>query len=155
MYVDTQLEFSDSQAVTATALSTNVVDLITTTTGGATLTSLSPNTSMDVGQGEVVYLVVVANAAFGGTGTITATLETSAAAAITGATVVASSAAVTATSITAGYPLLVTKLPNADYLRYIGVRYTCSGTPSGGTFDAFLTKDVQRAKIYKSAFTVQ
>lgn len=153
MYVDTQTELSDAQAITATAISTNVIDLFAALGGGTNIAG--GNTTMDVGQGEDIYLVVSAAAAFGGTGTITVTLETAAAANLSSSTVLLSSPAITATAITAGYNVFAVKLPNASYQRYLGVRYTCSGTPSGGTFDAFLTKDVQRSLVYKSAFTVQ
>src|SRR3546814_11399807 len=46
MYLDKENEFSDAQAVTATAISENVIDL------GAT------NTLKDIGAGEEVWLVV-------------------------------------------------------------------------------------------------
>jgi hypothetical protein len=49
MWLDKQLEFSDSQAVTATAISTNVVDLNT---------AFNYNTGVDIGTGEDVYLVL-------------------------------------------------------------------------------------------------
>ena len=47
MLIDTQNEFSDAQAVTATAISTNVIDL---TLGQSGLTTI------DIATGEPIYL---------------------------------------------------------------------------------------------------
>ena len=56
MYVSKMEEFSDAQAVTATAISTNVIDLFTTDVGAGS--DITPNTRMDVGSGEGVWFVV-------------------------------------------------------------------------------------------------
>ena len=56
MYVNKMEEFSDAQAVTATAISTNVIDLFTTDVGAGSDTT--PNTRLDVGSGEGVWFVV-------------------------------------------------------------------------------------------------
>ena len=57
MYLDKQIEFSDAQAVTATAISTNVYDLFTSAEGGSTA-EFSPNTRIDVGLGTDFWVVV-------------------------------------------------------------------------------------------------
>lgn len=161
MYVDTQTEFSDSQAVTSTAISSNVLDLQTTSTGAATLTSLSPNTIVDIGQGEDVYLVVqtaVTCTDVGSDATLTVTLESDTAVGLASAPVVhfSTGALAFASFATAGTVLAQIKLPNADYKRYLGVRYTVANGPlTAGAFDAFLTTNVQRSKTYKSGYTVQ
>lgn len=161
MYVDTQVELSDSQAVTATAISTNVIDTLTTSVGAATLTSLSPNTLTDIGAGEDVYLVVstaVAATDSGSDATLTITLETDTAVGLGSSTVVASTAALAfATYSPAGTQVWLLKLPPFDYKRYLGIRYTvASGPLTAGAFDAFLTTGaIQKNKIYKSGFTVQ
>ena len=161
MYVDSQVEFSDSQAVTATAISTNVIDLQSTSTGGATLTSLSPNTIADIGQGEDVYLVIATAVTCTDTGsdaTLVVTLESDTAAGLASAPVVHFSTGTLAFAsfATAGTVLAQIKLPNADYKRYLGVRYTvASGPLTAGAFDAFLTTNVQRSKVYKSGYPVQ
>ena len=159
MYIDSQLEFSDSQAITATAISTNVIDTLVTTGAAASTqgTYTVTNTSLDLGQSnEPLYLVVVSNGAtFTGTGTITVSLESSAAVGLGSSTVHYTGPAVTATSITAGYRYCTIALPHGDYLRYLGLRYTCSGTPATGTFDAFLTTDPAGVRrTLKSGFTV-
>jgi len=161
MYVDTQLEFSDSQAVTATAISSNVIDILSTTTGAATLDSkLQPNSLVDIGLGEDVYLVVstaVAVTDVSSDATLVITLETDTAVGLGSSTVVASTGTLAfATYATAGTQVWILKLPPFDYKRYIGLRYTVANGPfTAGAFDAFLTTNVQKNKIYKSSFTVQ
>lgn len=161
MYVDTQLELSDAQAVTATAISTNVIDLLTTTTGAATLDSkLQPNSLVDVGDGEDIYLIVSTQTAATDTGsdaTLTITLETDSAVGLGSSTVVASTAALAFAAFSpAGTTLWILKLPPFDYKRYLGIRYTvASGPLTAGNFDAYLTIGLQKNKIYKTAISVQ
>ena len=99
MYVDKQIEFSDAQAVTATAISTNVYDLFSAGLGGSA-DDLSPNTRIDVGAGEDLYLVVNTQTAATDTGsdaTLVVTFETADNAALsTNAQVVYSTATRTA-----------------------------------------------------------
>ena len=159
-YVDQQIEFSDSQAVTATAISTNVYDLFTMSTG-ASATDLSPNTRINVGSGEDIYLVV--NTAVTATdtssdATLIVTFETADNEALsTNAQVVATSGTLAfAAFATAGTNLLKIKLPSFAYRRYIGIRYTvASGPLTAGAFDAFISTGVDDQRIYKSGFTVQ
>lgn len=159
MFVDTQTELSDAQAVTSTAISSNVIDLQAALGGGTNIAG--GNTLLDIGQGEDVYLVVQTAVAITDTGsdaTLTVTLESATDAGLTSGAVVhlATSALAFAAYSAAGSQILVAKLPVADYKRYLGVRYTVAAGPfTAGAIDAFLTKDVQRAKVYKSAFTVQ
>lgn len=160
-YVDTQAEFSDAQAVTATAISANVLDLQTTGTAGATATGLNPNAIQDIGQGEDVYLVVstaVACTDVGSDATLTVTLEsaTDAGLSVSPVTHFSTGALPFASFATAGTTFVQIKLPNADYRRYLGLRYTVANGPlTAGAFDAYLTKDVQRSRVYRSGFTVQ
>lgn len=159
-YVDQQIEFSDSQAVTATAISTNVYDLFTMSTG-ASATDLSPNTRINVGSGEDIYLVV--NTAVTATdtssdATLIVTFETADNEALsTNAQVVATSGTLAfAAFATAGTNLIKIKLPSFAYRRYIGIRYTvASGPLTAGAFDAFISTGVDDQRIYKSGFTVQ
>lgn len=158
MYVDKNLEFSDAQALTATAISANVYDLFTTDTGGST--EFSPNTRLDVGLGEDVWWIVsVPTTLAGGTATgITVTLETADDAALTtNAQVVATSGLIPVASLVSGFTLCRVKLPSFDYRRYLGVRYTAATGPFGsGNIDAFLTYEaIDKNRPYKSGFVVQ
>lgn len=163
MYVDKMLEFSDAQAVTATAISTNVYDLFTTDVGGSA-TEFSPNTRLDVGAGEEVWLVVSTASAVTDTGsdaTLVVDLVTADDVGLsTNAQIVATTGATPlafAAFSVAGTRLLAIRLPNFPYRRYIGLRYTVAAGPlTAGTFDAFLTLSaIDANRIYKSGFTVQ
>lgn len=143
MILDKELEFSDGQAVTSTAISTNVIDL------GAT-----DNTLRDIGTGQDVYLVVQTRTAATDTSsdaTLTVTLESDSTANLaTSATVHFSTGALAFAAFSvAGTAIAVVRLPNALYRRYLGVRYTvASGPLTAGQFDAFLTKDIQAFRPY-------
>ena len=161
MYVDSQIEFSDAQAVTATAISSNVYDLFSMGLGGGA-TDVTPNTRLDIGQGtDNLYLVVntaVTATDTGNDATLTITLESADDAGLTtNAQVHYSSGAIAFASFaTAGTNLVAIRLPSALFRRYLGVRYTvASGPLTAGAFDAFVTPTLQQNRIYKSGFTVQ
>lgn len=161
MYVDSQIEFSDAQAVTATAISSNVYDLFSMGLGGGA-TDVTPNTRLDIGQGtDNLYLVVntaVTATDTGNDATLTITLESADDAGLTtNAQVHYSSGAIAFASFaTAGTNLVAIRLPSALCRRYLGVRYTvASGPLTAGAFDAFVTPTLQQNRIYKSGFTVQ
>lgn len=153
MYVDSQELFSDAQAVTATAISTNVIDL-----------NAASNTNVpllqDIGIGEDIYLVVTTQTTCtdsGSDATLTLTLESDSTADLaTSATVHISTGALAfATYATAGSIVFAGRLPSGDYERYLGLRYTiASGPLTAGKFNGFLTKDIQRYKTYASGFSV-
>lgn len=154
MYIDSQLQFSDAQAVTSTAISTNVVDL--NPDGGTLEANLQ-----DLGVGEDVYLVVQTQTACTDTGsdaTLTLTLESDSTADLaTSATVHLSTGALAFAAYSpAGATVFAGRLPSGNYERYLGVRYTIAAGPlTAGKFNAFLTKDIQKYKNYASGFTVQ
>lgn len=166
MYVDSQLELSDAQAVTATAISTNVIDLLSVMKGGDAAgagvpSAVSPNARIDIGQGENIWLfvnTVVAATDTGNDATLTVTLESADDAGLTtNAQVHFSTGALAFAAFSpAGSQLAAIKLPAGLYRRYLGVRYTVANGPlTAGNFDAFIGKDPQLNRIYKSAFTVQ
>ena len=150
MYVDSQELFSDSQAVTTTAISTNVLDLNPDGYGLA-------GGVQDIGNGrQDIFLVVMTTVTVTGTTpTLNLTLESSAAVGLTSPTVHYSTGTLAAAAFQTAGTVFVQglPLPNGDYLRYLGLRYTTS-TFTAGAFTAFLTTDVQRYKYYASGFTV-
>lgn len=153
MYVDKNEEFSDSQAVTATALSTNVLDLTQGVTSPATLTTI------DIGEGEGMELVIQVDTAATATGaaTVTFTLESDSDTALsTSPTVHWTSAAIGKATLVAGYEVARVKLPpGQQYERYLAVRYTVATGPlTAGAFSAFLTKQGQGNTAYPSGFAV-
>lgn len=147
MILDKTNEFSDGQAVTASAISTNVIDL---NPSGA-------NNEVDIGAGEPVWLVVQVDetAAAAGAATVTVSLESSAAPGMTSARTHATTGAVALANLTAGSEIARLRLPGGDYLRYLGVRYTVGTGPlTGGRFSAFIVKDAQANKAYASGYSV-
>jgi hypothetical protein len=158
MMQDTQTLFSGTiaadgtrtgQAITATAISANVVDL---------RNAAAPALVDEGMSGPEVWLVVVAlSAAAGGDAakTLTITLESDVAASLASAPVVHfSSKAITGAQITAGATLTRVQLPSDDYKRYLGLRYTVSAGFTSFPIMAFLVQDVQRNVIYPSGFTI-
>src|SRR5690606_9982517 len=138
-HIDARAEFSDAQAVTTTAISTNVMDR-----KGA---GLSPNATDNIGAPATMYLVVRTNAAAtdnSSDATLTVTLESAADAGLTSGPVVhySTGAMAFATFSPANTTLAVVPLPADAYKEFLGVRYTVGDGPlTAGTFDAFLTLD--------------
>ncbi|MFK0377840.1 Bbp16 family capsid cement protein [Pandoraea sp. NPDC090278] len=149
MILDKTEEFSDSQAVTATAVSTNVIDT----------NPSNKNPIVDLGDGEPdVWLVVQCDeaAAAAGAATVAISLESDSTANLaTSPTVHYQTPALALAAMTAGKELVRVKLPGGDYERYLGVRYTVATGPlTAGKFSAFIVKDAQGRKTYKSGFVV-
>lgn len=138
MILDALLEMSDAQAVTATAISTNVIDL----------GPVTDNVLRDVGTGEEVYWVLSVGTAFTGLTSLQASLVTDSVVGLaTSPTTHVATAAIPLASLTAGF-IYAVKLPAGSYERYMGTSYTVVGTGTGGTIDSFLTKDAQLYRAY-------
>lgn len=143
MILDERTEFSDAQAVTASAI-TDVIDLGST----PTLRSLQ--------GGEPLYLVISVDesATAAGAATVTFSLESDSTADLnTSATVHWSSSAIGKATLVAGYTVAQVALPlTANVERYLGVRYTVATGPlTAGKFSAFLTPVPPVATIYPDA----
>lgn len=144
MIMDRQLQFSDSQAVTATAISTDVVDL------GDDVTT------RNIGGTNPLYLVLqtdVLATDSGSDATLAVTLESDSTANLaTSATVHASTGTMAfGTFSPAGTTFAVLPLPFGQYERFLGVRYTVgSGPLTAGAFSAFLTRDPQFWQIFQA-----
>lgn len=117
--IDNSLVFSDAQAVTTTAPSTNVVK----TNGGDV-----PNR---------LFLVVRVDSAFAGCTSVTPSVETDDASAFSSAETVATFPTYPVASLTEGM-LGIIPLPLGlkDYLR---MKYTVAGTATAGKISAFIT----------------
>lgn len=158
MMLDTQLILSgtiaadgtrSAQAITATAISTNVVDL---------RGNIAQNPALvDEGiLGTDLWLVVSVLQAFNNLTSLTITLESDSAAGLASAPVVHfSTGAILLAALTAQTVVARVQMPSADYKRYLGLRYTVAGTaPSQGSVLAYLTPDVQRNVIYPTNFSI-
>lgn len=133
MILSKQLLFSDDQAITATAISTNVVDL------GVAGTPYGGKAALhqDIGKGTKIPILIQVTADFNTLTSLTIAIETGAAATL--ATVVISKSVVLA-DLVQGYQFVVEVLPNEIDERYLGVRYTVVGTnPTTGTITAGIT----------------
>lgn len=160
MILDLQSMFSGSvaadgtktgQAITATAISANVIDR----SGGLASFPTLEDESVD---NDCEWLIVQAQtAAAGGDAakTLTITLESAADAGLTSGPVVHySSPAILGSAITLGATLVRTVLPSADYKRFIGLRYTVSAGFTAFNILAYITPDPQRNVIYPTGFAV-
>lgn len=144
--IDARCEFSDDQAVTATAISTNVIER-----DGL---GLSPNATQNLGAPAQMYLVVETSVACtdaSSDATLAVTLESATDAALSSGAVVHYS---TGTLAFAAFSPAKTRLaciplPAADYKDYIGVRYTVAAGPlTAGAFNAYLTMDPSIRKVF-------
>ena len=138
MYIDDQLLLSDSQALTATAVGTNVIDL---------------SVARSMGNGEalaVVFVVEVAADQTTGDEDYTFTAEYSSVAAQTSGYITIgqrlfesgtpAAPAQNADLLVAGYKFFIPIPPTTagDDERYLGVRYTLAGTTPTITVSAYL-----------------
>lgn len=145
--LDKQNEFSDSQAVTVTAISTNVID---------TMPGLRAGPTSNLGGPESIYLVIEVDTTFtaGGAATLTASLESDSTANLaTSPTVHYATAAIPVASLTAKSKIVApVGLPFGAYERYLGVRYTVgTGPMTAGAVSAYLTRDPSYWVAYQAA----
>jgi len=147
MITDQLLRLSDAQGpITATAVSTNTVDL---------------QVARDIGEGRELYVVFTVTTAFTGAAGDSITFEVisaSDAALSSGIKVLGSSATFDpAASVVAGTQVTVRINPEiaGKGQRYLGARYVESGTIGGGVVTADVVLDIQDGKkFYASGFTV-
>jgi hypothetical protein len=118
--LDNELTFSNAQAVTATAVSTNVVDL---------------GVDRDIGVGEPVYFAVQVGTGFAGLTSLNVALQTSDDNSTW--TDLATSGAIPVASLTAGAQPVRMVVPSSTK-RYLRVNYTVAGTGTAGTVTASL-----------------
>lgn len=141
MMIDRQNQFSSAQAVTATAGSTDIIDLA--------------SAGRNVGVGEIVYIVVIVTAAFtdvGSDSTVAVTLETDDNTSMSSPTTIQTIG--TFSALAAAGTRLISRLPVATYERYIGIRYTVAGgNLSTGSITAFLCKDIDAYTSYANNYT--
>jgi len=133
------------QAVTATANSTNVVDL---------------SLARDIGEGEDLYVQFTVGTAFtaAGSATLTPTIVVSAADTLTTPTTIATAGTIAVATLVAGYSFAVRLNPLIASLglRYLGAIYTvATGPMTAGTITADIVTEIQDGKkFYASGFTV-
>ena len=142
MITDKLLRVSEDQALTTTAVSTNTIDL---------------SVARDMGEGQELFMNFAVTAALTGGTSVKFEVIQSASADLSSPTVIGSSDAVVTASLVAGYNTAVRVNPQigSKGQRYIGARYTISGTYSAGTVTADVVATIQDGKkFYASGFTV-
>lgn len=142
MYLDSQLQFSDGQAVTSAAASTNLIDL------GA---------ARDIGSGRDLYVVVNCTTAMTDTGsdsTLQVDIQTDDNSSFSSATTAQTVGTFAATS--AAGTQLIAKIDVAKVQeRYVRLYFTpAGGDLSGGAFDAFVAYDIEKHKVYADNITI-
>jgi hypothetical protein len=142
MITDKLLRVSEGQALTTTAVSTDTIDL---------------SIARDIGEGEALYMnFAVITALTGGT-SVKFEVISSAAANLGSPTVIGSSDAIVTADLVAGKNVAVRINPQiaSNGQRYLGARYTISGTYSAGTVTADVVMNIQDGRsFYASGFTV-
>lgn len=147
MFTDALLEFSALQAVTATAVSTNTLDLLT---------------AQDIGEGTELYVDFKVGTTFlaaGGASNMTLQLITSAAADLSSPTVIAQTGAIPKATLIAGYRTALRIPPQigSKGQRYFGVQYTVdTNNMTAGTISARMVNTIEDGlgKNYASGFAV-
>lgn len=156
MILDSQLQFSDSQALTATALSTNVINL---------------SADRNIGVGEPMAVMVnveVAADQTTGDEDYMFDLETASDAGITTARKLLgrrifesgtpAAPAENADLLVAGFTFAIPIPPGglAESEQYLGLRYTLAGTTPTITVSAFLVplSTIEKANVYADGITI-
>ena len=137
MTIDTSLVFSNQQAVTTSAPSTNSIDLgVTGTPFGATLPLVRR-----LGEGELIPLSVSIAQTFAGLTSLQVWVETSPDG-ITW-TPTDSGEVVPAAALVTGYLFAVPKIVEAASARYLQLYYNVVGTATAGTINASIVASRQ------------
>lgn len=124
MIFDKENLFSEDQAITVTANSTNVIDL------GLT----------EMGEGEPIQIIVQVTTAFAGGTNMVVTLTTDDNAAMASETTLLASGTIITATLVQGYRFKFSVLPE-DCERYLRLTFTVTGTMSAGAVFAGLNID--------------
>lgn len=137
MIMDQTGLFSSAQAITATAVSDNYIDLGATGTVYGAAAALT----RDIGKGAEVPIKITVTQTFNNLTSLTVTIETDDNSSFSSATVIFTSRAYLLAELTAGGKyILPDESPVYTNERYVRLRYTVAGTaPSTGKITAGVT----------------
>ena len=162
MLIDKYSTFSWDQAITADAISENVIDVLPVSgaVGAGSTGGPSSNSTVNKGAGQPMYLHILVTTAFvkaSGTPTLDVTLESDSAAALNSAAVVhwKTPAAISESTLAAGYWIAKgVPIPPGDYKRYLGLRYTTNSADfNAGAVRAWLSPNRVDERTYESGYT--
>lgn len=140
MLLDENTLFSDDQAVTATAPSTNYMDLQASATPPGAPNALGNG----IGGSNDMNLLVQVTEDFATLTSLTITVETDSDPSFGLAATIAGTHAIPAASLVAGYQVPLTVLPDAAYERYVRLKYTVGGSnATAGTITASIVPSIQ------------
>lgn len=150
MYLDRQNTVSQAQAVTATAVSTDTIDL---------------SQARDIGPGEDLRFAFTVDTTVtaAGAGTVTFQVITSAAANLSSPTIIAQTDAIGKAELTAGRRPIEVVIPRTVLAaqpigqRYLGVQYTVGTGPlTAGAFTAYIQNESVQdvGKNYPGGFAI-
>lgn len=128
--------FSDDQAITASADSTNVIDLGAPGTpyGGAAALN------QDIGKGAPIPILAQVTTAMAAAGAATLEVIISTGSTTALGTTIASSGAIPKATLVAGYQIPIQVLPNQIVERYLGIEYVVTTGPmTAGNVTAGIT----------------
>jgi len=142
MILDRNTLVSNAQAVTATAVSTDTIDL------GAL---------RDIGTGTKIsaFVTVDVAATAAGAATVTFAVITSANADLSSATTLYTTSAIGKATLVAGYKVFDITIPRQLLSRYLGLNYTVATGPlTAGSFTGGFVVDMQSQAYYDSGLNV-
>lgn len=122
---DNNLVLSSAQAVTATAVSTNIIDQL----------------AVGAAYGNECFVRFLIRTGFGGSGTVQFEFDSATDAAFTTPIVMFITGAIAVATLVAGYIPARIKLPLGES-RYLRANYTTTGSPTTGTIDCDIVMDI-------------
>lgn len=139
-YVDAQQLYSDAQALTVTAVSTNILD---------------DSQDRNIGVGEPMSIVVTVDVAAAGGGTLTISVETDDNSGFASAATAETTAALAAATLVAGAQVVIGLGANTSSERFSRLRYTLA-TMTGITVTAYRcpTNQIPVTPQYAAGITV-
>lgn len=140
MILDMNLTLSENQAITATAISANVIQVPASGTVHGEGAAIPRNP----GPGKEIPILIQVTEDFDNLTSLTITMETADNAALsTNAEVLFSTGAIPLADLVAGYRTSVRVMPDKVLRDYLGFRYTVAGTnPANGTITAAIGTEV-------------
>lgn len=125
MILDANLTLSENQAVTATAISENVVEFGATGTVAREGSPLNRN----IGAGNEIPMLIQVTEDFAALTSLTISIESADNAALSSNPIVHyTTPAIPLASLKAGYQIPMRWFPDADIKNFVGIRYTVTGT---------------------------